>query len=355
MKALSNGLPTIDDVAQKAGVSIATVSRVFNDKAVVKAETRRKVMEAVKALNYFPNLAARALTLQKTDTLGVIFPDLGGEFFSELIHSIDEVAYKRGYHIIISASHSHRSEAEALLRMMTQGRVDGLILMVPILGKLSLPILNETQLPIVILNLPDTHSDKFICIQIDNFRGAFLVTKHLLEHGYQRLAIIRGPQGNFDADERERGFRAALSEKGIVLDQSYLERSNFKRRSGYFAMTRLLSLPQPPQAVFASNDEMAIGAVEAARRLGVRIPGQLALAGFDDIAAAEYLRPALTTVHVPIVELGTVAAQQLIDAIKARGANAETRQKHVLPTGLVIRESCGCLFQSGLAERAEGR
>jgi LacI family transcriptional regulator len=336
--------PTIQDVAEKAGVSIATVSRVYNSPNSVKEATRDKVLRAAEALNYAPKLAARALTLQKTDIIGVILPGLGGEFFSELIRSIDQVAYQHGFHIMLSTSHSHRNEVDLLLRLMGQGWVDGLILMVPVLGRLSMPPLPRIDLPIVLLNLPETNG-QYIHINVDNYRGAYLITKHLLDHGYNPIAMIRGPDGNHDAETREKGFGAAMTERGLNPeggDNRYLERGDFTRRSGYLAMLRLLSLPVPPRAVFAANDEMAIGAFFAARQHGLRIPEQIAIAGFDDIDVASCISPTLTTVHVPITELGMMAAQKLIEVIKSTKENGAMPQKILLSTGLVIRESCGC-------------
>jgi LacI family transcriptional regulator len=167
--------------------------------------------------------------------------------------------------------------------------------------------------------------------------------------------MIRGPAGNFDAQERERGFRAAVMEAGGVNSEDYLERGDFTRRTGSLAMSRLLSLPIPPRAVFAANDDMAIGALEAARQLGVAVPDEVALAGFDDIAAAGYIQPALTTVHVPIAELGAMAMQKLMDAIKSDTVDEHVMGKFVLSTGLVIRKSCGCSFQNVLADTHERR
>lgn len=337
---------TIKDVAAQANVSIATVSRVYNSPESVKKATREKVLRVAEALAYKPKLAARALVLQKTDIIGVILPELGGEFFAELIQGIDQVAYQNGFHIMISASHSHRDEVELLVRLMAQGWVDGLILMVPVLGRLWFSVIEKVRIPIVLLNLPEA-GERFVQINVDNFRGAYLVTKHLLEHGYRPLAMIRGPEGNFDAEERERGFFAAVNEateKGDRQIPVILERGDFDRRSGYLAMLRLLSFPDPPRAVFAANDEMAIGAYSAARQQGLQIPDQIAFAGFDDIDMASCVSPGLTTVSLPIKELGMAAARELITLVKSASSHPEAPKKITLPTGLVIRESCGCSF-----------
>jgi len=339
-----------------ASVSVATVSRVYNNPESVREETRNKVLNATRALNYAPQLAARALSLQKTNIIGVILPDLGGDFFSELLRSIDQVAWQHGYHTMISASHSQRNEVDLLLRLMSQGWVDGLILMVPVLGRISSASFPKVNIPIALLNLPDA-DERYLQINVDNYRGAYLMTRHLLEHQYWPIAMIRGPVGNYDAELREQGFLAALAEGNRSAEEngiSYLERGDFKRRSGFLAMTRILSLSTPPRAVFAANDEMAIGAINATYQSGYRIPEQVAICGFDDIDVATCIRPALTTVHLPITELGTTAAEKLIAAIESRDDNVTQQPKIILPTGLIIRESCGCANHNIFEANARG-
>ncbi len=334
--------PTIKTVAARAGVSPATVSRVLNNSAPVSNDRRERVLRAARELEFAPNPIARALTAQKTFLLGVILPNLSGEFFSQLLQGIDEIAFGRGYHIVVSCSHSRRNEVHTLVELMSQGRVDGLIVMEPLLGAKALSSVARFRMPVVVLNYP-WKGEMVQSILVDNQRGAYLATRHLLEHGYSPVAMIRGPAGNFDAEKREEGFRQALREKGLeqqTEERGYLVRGDFERRSGYMAMSMLLGLPTPPRAVFAANDEMAIGAYGALNDHGLRVPEDVAIAGFDDIDVASCIRPSLTTVHVPITELGSIAARKLIHAIETRVITPE--QNTVLPTGLVIRESCGC-------------
>ncbi|MGQ9560316.1 MAG: LacI family DNA-binding transcriptional regulator [Candidatus Oleimicrobiaceae bacterium] len=336
-------VPTIKTVASRAGVSPATVSRVLNNNPSVSPETRDRVLRAARELDFVPNLTARALTAKKTFMLGVILPALSGEFFTELVCGIDQVAYGRGYHVVVSSSHSHRTEIQTLAKLMSQGRVDGLIVMEPLLGKQALSSLNRLHVPVIVLNYP-WKGEKVQSILIDNYRGAYLVTKHLLEHGYAPVAMIRGPSGNFDAETRERGYRQALREHGHDPDAqggSYLMQGNFDRQSGYLAMSMLLGMAKPPRAVFAANDEMALGAYGAIADHGLSIPDDVAVVGFDDIDVASSIRPPLTTVHVPITQLGCLAAERLITAIEQK-EELPPAQETVLSTGLVIRESCGC-------------
>jgi LacI family transcriptional regulator len=228
---------------------------------------------------------------------------------------------------------------------MGQGLVDGLILMVPVLGRIRSESFPNVNIPIILLNLPN-EGDKYIQINVDNIRGAYLVTKHLIDHGYPSIAMIRGPRGNFDADMREKGFLKALRENNISEKsdgQSYLERGDFTQRSGYLAMIRLLSMPNRPRAVFAANDEMAVGAFEAAGQYGISVPDQVAIVGFDDISISSIIHPGLTTVHLPVNDLGVTAAEKVIAAIENDEQTVNSPENIVLPTSIVIRESCGCI------------
>jgi LacI family transcriptional regulator len=231
---------TIKDVAERAGVSIATVSRVYNDSSSVNSKTRDRVLQAARELAYSPNILARGLMRKKTETIGVVLPDLSGEFFSEVIRGIDEVAARRGFHILLSSSHSRLDDMERLLRLMAQGRVDGMLLMAPQLRKDLLPLLSTTKLPLVLLESSVNGLD-VDSYYIDNFRGAFLVVQHLIEHGHRRIAAILGPEDNFDARERHRGYEAALAEKAIPITGELAFKGDFQKRSGYFSMKRILS------------------------------------------------------------------------------------------------------------------
>jgi len=332
---------TIKDVAERAGVSIATVSRVFNDSSSVKSKTRDLVLQTARELAYSPNILARGLMRKKTETIGVVLPDLSGEFFSEVIRGIDEVAARRGYHILLSSSHSRLDDMERLLRLMAQGRVDGLLLMAPQLRKDLLPLLSTTKLPLVLLesSLEGLDADSYY---IDNFRGAYLVVQHLIEHGHRRIAVIMGPEDNFDARERHKGYQAALTEKDIPFDGELAFKGDFQKRSGYFGMKRILSLDDPPTAVFAANDDMAIGAMEAAKEAKKAIPEDIAIVGFDDIPISRYVSPRLTTVHMPIYEMVSRATERVINRIE----EAETGEieKRMLSAGLMVRQSCGCSY-----------
>lgn len=323
---------TIWQVAHEAGVSVATVSRALNDKGPVGEATRRRVHEVAARLRYTPHGAARSLITRTTHTIGVLLPDMHGEFFSELIRGIDLAARRRGYHLLVSGSHSDRVELGTMLRT-TRGRVDGLIVMSPEVDAEALAANLPETLPVVLLNraASGTRCDS-ICV--DNYGGALAMTRHLNASGYRRIAFVRGPAGNHDADERLRGYRHGLGTGGeIVID------GNFSEQAGYQAGRAILEMNPRPDAVFAANDGMAIGVLAAVRDGGLNVPGDLAITGFDDIPIARYLSPALTTVHVSIDELGSRALRRLLRSIDA--PSRRTHRRETLPATLVVRESCG--------------
>ena len=330
---------SIKEVALKAGVSVATVSRVINGTGPVAAETRQRIQDAIDKLRYVPHGAARSLITNQTDTVGVLLPDLYGEFFSEVIRGIDHAARGSGYHVLVSGFHSDRAEIEAVLRAM-RGRVDGLIVLSPDVDAQTLQRNLPETLPVVLLNTRvDGEGTSFDAIRVDNYGGAYAMVRHLAALGHSRIALIRGPEENVDARERLRGYRDALRSLGAGLFPAVEIEGDFSEESGYRAGQRLLEMKPRPTAVFAANDSMAIGCLFALREAGVRVPEDMALAGFDDIPIARYLSPPLSSVHVPIAELGTRAMERLLHALASK--NAHERRQETVPTTVVVRGSCG--------------
>ncbi len=329
---------TIKEVSQKAGVSTATVSRVFNNTGLVDEETRQRVLDASKELRYMPNAVGRSLSTRRTDSIGLLLPDIYGEFFSEVIRGADQTAQQNRYHLLVSSSHNHRNEIEVALRVMS-GRVDGLILMSPQIDAQTLISNLPVNLPVVLLNC-FVDGVSFDSLSIDNLGGAYQMTQHLIQHGHERIAVITGHDDNLDADERIRGYRQALQENHLPIAEDWEISGSFSEESGYMAVQKVLALTPRPTAIFALNDSMAIGALGALREYGVAIPQEMALAGFDDIPIARFLSPTLTSVRVSIHELGALAMQKLVHAIREK--NNHAKQHVVIPTSLALRESCGC-------------
>jgi LacI family transcriptional regulator len=319
-------------------VSIATVSRVLNDVGPVDQHTRDHVQTVAREMHYFPNALGRSLSRRRTEGIGLLLPDLFGEFFSEVLRGADQTAQQHHYHLVVSSSHNNRAEIEAALRTM-RGRVDGLVVMSPHIEAHQLRANLPQSLPVVLLNCVAS-GDDFDALNVDNEGGAHQMVRHLIGHGHRRIAIIKGSEGNFEATERLRGYRRALEQGGADADEALELPGSFTEASGYDAVRAMLTLAPRPTAVFASNDAMAIGALSALRDAGMRVPGDVALAGFDDVPIARYLTPALTSVHVAISDLGVHAIRRLVHAVREK--NAHVRQHSVLTNTLALRESCGC-------------
>jgi LacI family transcriptional regulator len=323
---------TIRDVAQRATVSVASVSRVLNGAGPVAEATKKRVLEAVEALQYVPHSGARSLSTSKTQTVGVILPDLYGEFFSELIRGLDVAAREHGYYLIVSSSHDDADEASAAIRSM-RGRVDGLIVLSPHLDAANLASSLAGRLPIVLMNggpgAPGRPS-----IVVDNHGGAVTAVEHLLGLGCKRVAHIAGPAGNLEAEARLAGYLEAMARAGLA--PTVIE-GDFNQGSGHQAGALLMVGGSRPDAVFAANDMMAIGAMLAFQEAGVRCPEDIAVVGFDDVPVAALVRPSLTTLRIRIAETGRGALNRLVGLING-DAGADGPDEVVRPE-LVTRQS----------------
>lgn len=327
---------TIRDVARAAGVSVATVSRVVNGTAVVREETRLRVEEEVARLGYSPNAAARSLITSRTSTVGVVLPDIWGEYFSEVIRGIDLAARQSGYHVLVSSSHSDAAETRDVLRAM-HGRVDGVIVMSPHEPPRTLEGSFPPSLPAVYLNSAPGGTRP--SLGVDNRGGARAMTARLLALGHRRIAFVTGPSSNFDAAERRKGFRDALRSAGLTADAAVEVSGDFSEESGERAGESVARLSPRPTALFAANDSMAIGVLIAFRRAGLAVPDDIAVAGFDDIPVARFAHPPLSTVRHDIRSLGERAFARLLSEIESGGTAPAARE--VFPFRLVLRESTG--------------
>lgn len=334
-------MATIRDVAQVAGVSIATVSRVLNESSRVSDTTRKRVWAAFDELDFVPNSAARSLTTRRTNVIGVFLPDLFGEFFSEVIRGIDQAARRESLQTLISSSHADTQAMLNAARSML-GRIDGALVMAPDEASAEAIERIRDRFPVVVLNPrfepKDCHS-----VSVANFEGSHSVVSHLLKLGHGPVAMIKGPHGNADAETRLLGYRAALREHGYEIDPGLEIEGDFTESSGYQAAGAVFRHPGRPTAVFAANDSMAIGVLSAFHTMGIVVPRAVAVAGFDDITIAHYLNPSLTTAHVDAFRLGEEAVRLLLSP-------SEDSYEHiVLPCPLVVRDSCGAnhLWESG--------
>jgi LacI family transcriptional regulator len=338
---------TIKDVARIAGVSVASVSRALNGHESVTDATRQRILAAAGQLRYVPHAAARSLITRRTDTIGVLLPDLHGEFFSELIRGIDAAARASARHLLISSSHGSEAEAALALRML-QGRVDGLLVMSPDADSRVLAANLPATLPTVLLNTR-VASGSYPAFSVDNYGGATAMMHHLYASGRRRIAFISGPDNNFDADERLHGYRDAIAgRKGaseIVL------RGDFSESSGYRAGVEICEGNERPDAIFAANDMMALGCLFALTEKGVAVPDTIALAGFDDIPIARFVTPPLTTVRVRIADLGRRAFERLAELIADGDGGAKSTER--LDCDLVVRQSSGAHGAASAASAAD--
>lgn len=330
--------PTIKLIAKKANVSIATVSRALNNDVRVTDETREKVVRISKELNYKPNLVARNFVKQTSYTIGLILPDISDEFFTDIIRGVDEITYKNGYYTMVASSHKHRTLTDSIVAFSNTGLVGGIILLLSSLTEEIKNVLLQTKIPVVLIG-GGKQEHGFDSVAIDNYQGAYNATEYLIKKKkFSKIAHITGPQDNDDAYIRKKGFVDACKKNGIAIDKSFIIEGDFSRDSGYQGFIKLFNYSHKPEAIFAANDMMALGCYDAANFLGIKIPNQIALVGFDDIFVSQYLNPGLTTVRVQIEEVGKAAADILVTKLK--GLNGKSHPLLKIPTDLIVRGSC---------------
>jgi LacI family transcriptional regulator len=326
---------TIKEIAQKANVSIATVSRALNDDPKVTEETRKRILAVSKELHYRPNILARNFVKKKSNLLGLILPEISDEFFTEIIKGVDEIAFAEDFYTIVASSHKYESLKDEIMTFIRNGLISGLILLASNLDDDLISILSKSHLPIVLIN-SNKKIKKFDRITIDDYQGAYSITEYLIkEKRYYYLSHITGPLDNDDAILRRKGFLDACKKYGVKYN---IEKANFSRESGFRACKKLLNLKSRPQVIFAANDMMAIGCYDYIKQIKLQIPKDIGVVGFDDIFVSQYLTPPLTTVQVKIEEIGKKAADILIKRIQS--VNGVPSVAVNIPTELIIRESC---------------
>ena len=326
---------TIRDVAERARVSISTVSRVLNNTSPVSEEKRHRVEEAVESLGYIPNPAARTLLSQRTGAIGVLLPFIFGEFFSELLMGIDQSIQKNDHFLLVSSSHRSPTELKKVLCSFEK-RVDGLVLMIT--GNEMNELLQMLpDIPVAFINTRVAEGQQYDVINFDNFGGYYHLTKEVLARGHRRIVLLKGPDGAHDAQERLRGFRAAIEEAGAADLEVHEFSSEYSREAGQRAVPQILALQPRPTVVMAPNDYCAMGVLWELRKAGLRVPTDFSLTGFDDVPSAAYTHPPLATVRVPLQTVGARAVGRVIGRIRHE---VEGDADHVvLPAEVVLRDS----------------
>jgi len=334
---------TISDVAKLAGVSIATVSRVINDSTPVIPETAERVHGAIRQLSYVPRAAARVLASRKTHTIGLLVPEISGDFFPPLLRGIENTIREMGYALLIQTSFNGQSGS----RQATLGEhnTDGLLVFTRSLPDSELKRLRKVHFPVVLLHKTAPEGLDIPTVTVENKNGALLAVEHLIRvHHRRRIVFLRGPEGSEDSSWREKGYLQALEGAGIPWDPDLVSRSGYSREGAYEAISELVRNGVSFDAVFSGDDDSATGVLTALREAGRKVPSQVSVIGFDDVSFSIHLTPPLTTIHAPIEQVGREAVQQLVRMI--RGETEAEARVTLFPTQLVVRQSCGCKVES---------
>ena len=330
---------TIYDVAERAGVSAMTVSRVLNQSSRVAETTRLRIQKAIDELGYVPNTLARGLK-GVTRTLAFIIPDVSNPFFTDIVHGAEEVAWQHGYTVFLGNTNSSAEREKHYIQKFLGHGIDGLLIAPS--GDSTAPILADVtarRVPFVLIDadVPGVRADKVLG---DNAKAAQELTEHLLTLGHTRIAYVGGRLDISTGQERASGYRAALKERGVKVNPGYLCTTDFSRAEGYASAKALMSLPTPPTAVVAANNTLAVGVIEALRELNERIPEDVAVVCFEDLELASALHPFLTVMAQPAREFGQIGARFLLERI-AKPTLA--LRSCVLSPTLIVRKSCGAL------------
>jgi DNA-binding LacI/PurR family transcriptional regulator len=332
---------TIEEIARLADVSRSTVSRVLNNHPNVRPEVREKVLRVVHEHDYTPNAAARSLASSRSNVVSLVVPRSAAAFFADpffpqIIQGISEACSSSGYFLMLSML-TVEMERPFYNRVLRGRHFDGVILLSSDIDDPLLPQLIRDGMPLVLVGR-HPYLEQLTTVDAENRDGARQAVAHLVALGHQRIASILGPQQMAVSLDRRDGYKQALMEAGIAIDPAMLVEGDFSQESGYRAMQRLLALPSRPTAVFAASDAMALGALRALHEAGLHVPEQIAVVGYDDIPAAAYATPPLTTVRQPSAEMGAAAVRALLAQIEQPARPPAAVR---LPTTLVVRESCG--------------
>jgi LacI family transcriptional regulator len=329
-------MSTISDVARRAGVSAMTVSRVINNSGYISPETRERVEKAVHDLGYVPNALARSLRFKQTKTLALVLTDITNPFFTTIARGVEDAASEQGFSVIFCNTDESESKEAEYLNVVLQKQVDGLLLVPASCSSDSVTFLQERKVPVVVLDRC-VYDAKIDTLRCDSEEGAYQLTRHLLDLGHTRIAILSGPPSVSTATDRVAGYRRALVEAGLGSRVELVYHGEYSQASGYQMAWQALAVTPRPTALFAANNFITSGALRAVREAGLRVPKDISIVSFDDLPTAPFMGPALTVAAQPAYEMGRKAAELLLTRLAGEGP-AEP-QEIVLPTEIIVRES----------------
>jgi len=332
-----NSEPTIHDIARTLKISASTVSRALNDNPRISLKTKEKIKAVADELGYRPNTLASNLRNKKSNTIGIVVPLINRHFFSSVISGAEDVAYKAGYTVVISQSNDLVAKEINIVQSMFSNRVDGLIISIAMQSSSfeHLKLFRKKHIPLVFFDraVPEIETDKIV---VDDFAGGFRVTQHLIDQGYKRIGHLAGPQNLKTYFERKNGYIEALLKNGIIYDESLININRLTSEEGVVAVKQLMSLANPPDAIFCGNDTTALSAMIYLRDNGIRIPEDIGIVGFSNEPFSKVVSPSISTIAQPGFEMGQKAAELIIRKIENK---ERTYQTIVLPTELIVRES----------------
>lgn len=333
-------MANIREVAKKAGVSVATVSRVINHPETVSLLTKDRVLKQMKELDFAPSNLARGLALNKTYSIALLIPNILNPLYPDVAKGVEDIAHKHGYNLFLCNTEEDEKKERSYLQLLGNRSVDGCIIMSSILPNDELADLAKGSSHIALIGRR-RQSSQFHCVFTDYVEGGYLAASYLIELGHNRIAHISGPRLQMESQDKYTGYLQALTDNGIKFINDYVREGNNEVEGGYIAAKQLLRTQSTPTAIFAANDLMAMGALEAIKSEGLRVPQDIAIVGYDNIKMSNLVEPKLTTVFNPVYKMGLTAARLLFDSL-VRNQNKNTSVREIfLKPNLVVRKSCG--------------
>jgi DNA-binding LacI/PurR family transcriptional regulator len=326
---------SIKDIAREAGVSHSTVSRALSNSSLVKAETKERISQLAKEMGYTPNTVARSLVRRRTETLGLVVSTVADPFAAEVVRGIEETAFDNGFSVLLCESSNNRDREIAAVRMLREKRVDGIVVSASTVGDFYMPLLDELDIPIVLVNR-EQGTEYTYSIATDDIHGGALAVTYLLRLGHRRIGVITGPVQSQSSHNRLQAYRQTIEELGIPFDSQLIVPGDGKADGGHSGADCLLDASYPPTAVFCYNDLTAIGTIRAIKNRGLRVPDDVSVIGFDDIPFAEYIDPPLTTVRQHRYTMGGLATEMILALLNGKSPEANI----YLKGDLIVRESC---------------